>query len=155
MSEPEDVNRLVSTNNTTPINATVTVNSGGITVNSSSSPPYVVNPNSTQIVCAGDTTSVNGGVTTYTYTTYLLTFTQGNVTFKTFKLPASFNNTTVSVGPSPVTPSDGTFVLTCVDQNTTASYFALQFGIPATLSDGTEVASVVDPTMIFNPPRGD
>src|ERR1044071_1329984 len=104
MSEPEYGNRLVSTNSSTPINATVTVNSGGITVTASNTQPYVVTPNSTQVVCAGDTTSVNGGVTTYTYTTYLLTFTTGNVTFptKAFTLPTSFHKTTVSAGPPPV-----------------------------------------------------
>jgi hypothetical protein len=160
MSEPLEGETVVGAGTSVTLDATVTVNQTDVTVDPGAA-PFVVGTFNTQVVYAGNTTNVGGTVTTLTTTTYLVTFTQGGVTFTpTFTLPANFGNPPVSVGPATVTPTGGSFVLTCVDGNAGNGYVVRQFVIPTVTSDGGVLTPDVmsppaDPTMIFNPPRGE
>ena len=161
MSEPLEGHTTVGATVSTTLTATVTVNQADVTVDPAAS-PFVVSTFNTQVVYAGNASDLGGTVTTVTYTTYLVTFTQGSVTFApTFTLPVNFGVPPVSVGPATVTPgTSGSFVLTCADENAGNGFVVRQFVIPTVTSDGgvlvLDVASPpTDPTMIFNPPRGE
>ena len=138
------------------MNVTVTVNSGPTLTVTPSDVPDVVSTLNTRLVFAGNVTNVGGNVTTYTCTTYYVTFTQGNLSgFPTSpfnpQLIGNSSNSPVTLQPSMVTPANNAFTLTAICNNTTASYFACSFSMPITTANGDVVWH--DPSMIFNPPR--
>ncbi len=84
--------------------------------------------------------------------TFTVTLSPGDdVSFSGTVTPTLFSTGAAVTIPSSVSPSGGSYVLTCTNNLTTGAASATA-GFGMTVTVGSDTITLQDPTMIFNPP---